>query len=304
MSKVRKIWGPVTGIIGDLIMGLPMLTYFEKKYPGSYKYWVIQKKCSQCAPLYFNHPLIDRIKITDEWDEFGEYDKNLIAECEIGTNTSPSGWKHSSQDWYNNVSCVEETAFMAGISNLRDVLSVDELKPRLYKWFDVGFPNVTSTYAKSRNVSKEQYHNNIAIWPFAGSDASLGRSPSPSWWDVLIDNLIKNGYTVSHYGMPWDPKLSNSEGYKTYPHLSYFEQVKSALASRLVVGTDSGAMWVMGAYSHPAINLMTNWLPNHRENLLALEPINDNGQTFHEIGGCDNIPIEKVLYNILERVPL
>ena len=55
-------------------MGLPILNYYEKKYPGSYKYWVIQKKCAQCAPLYFNHPLIDRIKITDEWDEFGDYD--------------------------------------------------------------------------------------------------------------------------------------------------------------------------------------------------------------------------------------
>jgi len=282
-------------------MGIPMLTYFEKKYPDSYKYWVIQKRCAQCAPLYFNHPLIDRIKITDEWEEFGEYDKSLISQCDIGAGTTTAEWEHSSPDWYNKVSCVEETAYMAGITDLRKELSPEEMKPRLHKWFNVGHPVITSTYAKFENENKEEYHNNIAIWPFAGSP---GRSPSPVWWNVLVDNLIRNGYTVSHYGMPWDPILSNLEGYKAFPHLSYFEQVKSALASRIAVGTDSGAMWVMGAYSHPAINLMTNWLPDHRENLLALEPINDNGQTFYEKGGCDNISAKRVFDNILERASL
>ena len=153
----------------------------------------------------------------------------------------------------------------------------------------------------SKNENQEQYHNNIAIWPFAGSQ---GRSPSPKWWNVLIDGLIFKGYTVSHYGMPWDPILSNLKGYKTFPNLSYFDQVKAALASRLVIGTDSGAQWVMGAYSHPAINLMTNWLPDHRTNLLALEPVNDNGQTFHAMGGCDNIPIRQVINNVIEKAPL
>jgi len=297
-----KIWGPVSGIIGDLIMGLPMLNYYEKKYPGSYKYWVIQKKCSQCAPIFLNHPLIDRLKISDEWDEFGDYDKELIAECEIKTRPSANiGWKHSSPDWYNTVSCVKETAYMAGISDLKDILSEDEMKPKLYKWFDVGLPIVTSTYAKQANLGTVKYRNNIAIWPFAGSP---GRSPTPEWWNLLIDNLIKRGYTVHHYGLPSDPILSELKGYRTFPELSYFDQVKAALASQLVIGTDSGAQWVMGAYSHPAINLMTNWLPNHTQNLLALEPVNDNGVTFLETGGCDNIHVGRVLKNILERVPL
>ena len=300
-DKRLKIWGPLSGIIGDLIMGLPILSYYEKKYPNSYKYWVIQKKCSQCAPLYFNHPLIDRIKITDEWSEFGEHDKRLLAECDIATRPATTGWKHSSTDWYNKVSCVQETAFVAGVPDLLDILDEEQLKPKLYKWFDVGEPVVTSTYSRERAQVRKNYYNNIAIWPFAGSP---GRSPSPAWWNSLIDNLISNGYTVSHYGMPWDPILSHKHGYEVYPHLSYFEQVKSALASRLVLGTDSGAMWVMGAYNHPAINLMTNWLPNHNQNLLALEPVNDNSRTFFEKGGCDNIDVKSVFYSILETVPL
>lgn len=282
-------------------MGLPILNYYEKKYPNSYKFWTIQKKCSQCAPLYLNHPLIDRIKITDKWSEFGDYDKELISQCDIKTRPATTGWAHSSVDWYNKVSCVQETAFVAGIPDLLEVLNEEELRPKLHRWFETGEPVVTSTYSKGPSQEQKQCHNNIAIWPFAGSP---GRSPSPTWWNSLIDKLINNGYTVSHYGMPWDPKLSHKNGYKTYPHLSYFEQVKAALASRLAVGTDSGAMWVMGAYTHPAINLMTNWLPNHNQNLLALEPINRAAHTFFEKSGCDNIEVKKVLYEIMERVPL
>ena len=298
MNKNFSIWGMSYGIIGDLIMALPMLTYFEKKHPNSYKYWVIDKKCAQSAPLYFNHPLIDRIKITDEWDSFGAQDELLMNACDL---VIPKGAQHDDPDYYNFRSKIEETACMNGITDIKDILTEEELKPRLCKWFDVGVPAVTSTYAKSKNENQEQYHNNIAIWPFAGSQ---GRSPSPKWWNVLIDGLIFKGYTVSHYGMPWDPILSNLKGYKTFPNLSYFDQVKAALASRLVIGTDSGAQWVMGAYSHPAINLMTNWLPDHRTNLLALEPVNDNGQTFHAMGGCDNIPIRQVINNVIEKAPL
>ena len=298
MNKDFSIWGMSYGIIGDLIMALPMLTYFEKKYPNSYKYWVIDKKCAQCAPIYFNHPLIDRIKITDEWTSFGPQDQNLMNTCDI---IIPKGAQHDIPDYYNYRSKVEETARMNGIIDITDILTEDEMKPKLYKWFDVGLPKVTSTYAKTPIKDKTIYGNNIAIWPFAGSP---GRSPTPQWWNLLIDNLIKRGYTVYHYGLPSDPILSELKGYRTFPELSYFAQIKAALASQLVIGTDSGVQWVMGAYSHPAINLMTNWLPNHTQNLLALEPINDNGVTFLETGGCDNIHAGRVLKNILERVPL
>ena len=33
MNKNFKIWGTSYGLIGDLIMSLPILNYFEKKYP-------------------------------------------------------------------------------------------------------------------------------------------------------------------------------------------------------------------------------------------------------------------------------
>ena len=64
MDKNFKIFGVRAGLIGDSIMALPILNYLENKYSNSYKIWVIEKKCSQAAPIYINHPLIDKILIS------------------------------------------------------------------------------------------------------------------------------------------------------------------------------------------------------------------------------------------------
>jgi ADP-heptose:LPS heptosyltransferase len=293
-----KILGMANAVIGDIIMSLPMLTYFEKKYKNSYKYFLIEKKCSQATQLFINHPLIDRIKITDNWDSYGESDSKIASQCDIVMPNKP---EHTDALWYNTKNCIVETAEMRGIFDLEKVLTEEEMFPKLYKWFDVGLPNVKSTYSKEGIILGNEYHNNISIWPFAGT---LGRSPSPEWWSIVVDRLIDEGYSVCHYGMPNDPILSNRIGYYTHPQLSYFDQVKAALASRITIGTDSGAMWVMGAYSHPAINLMTNWLDNHHSNFMALKPVNKNGFTFFAEGGCDNIPPDLIVDNVKKRAIL
>ena len=56
-----RIWGTAFSLIGDLI-GLPQLNYFKNKYNNIYVHFVIHKKISYCAPLFFNHPLL--IKFT------------------------------------------------------------------------------------------------------------------------------------------------------------------------------------------------------------------------------------------------
>ena len=300
-----KIWGMSYGLIGDLIMGLPMLTYFEKKYPGSYKYWVIEKKCSITAPIFLNHPLIDRIKITDEWSCIGEVDRNLRSDCDI--RTTHGDWKHLSPTWYNDVSCVEETARIAGVDDITDVLTEDELKPSLCRWFDVGLPDSVSTYSRTHDSDLSEFDNNIALWPFATGEFSDKhsqlRSPSQNWWGMLIAKLADAGYSVYHYGRHSEPSLSESANYKRFTHLSFFQQVKAAMAAKLVMGPDTGSMWVMGAYSHPAINLITNHMPNHTSNLLALAPVNDNAVNLFGDGcRCDNINTDDVMQKIKEKI--
>jgi ADP-heptose:LPS heptosyltransferase len=58
-----KIWGVRSGMIGDMIMALPILNWLEQIYPHSYKYWVIGQRFSQALPLFINHPMIDKIHI-------------------------------------------------------------------------------------------------------------------------------------------------------------------------------------------------------------------------------------------------
>ena len=61
-----KIWGTSFSLIGDLIMSLPQLTYYKKKFKDTYIYFVIHKKIAYSAPLFFNHPYIDKILISGE----------------------------------------------------------------------------------------------------------------------------------------------------------------------------------------------------------------------------------------------
>jgi hypothetical protein len=278
-GKEMKIWGVTHGLIGDLVAGLPLLNYFEKKYPGSYKYWGIERKCAFTAPIFFNHPLIDRIKIGDNWGTPGDYDDRLRSECQIQLPQRGDELSHSSADWYNNYSMVEETAIARGIYDIKEILSEDEMKPQLYKWFDVGLPNPHAhTYTKEHRNDLSFYSNNIAIWPFSqGQTPGDGRNSGPGWWNNLIQVLVNEGFTVSHYGRSTDPTLSTLSHYKKMTHLSYLDAVKASLAAQVIIGTDSGAMWTFGAYSHPAIHLMTNWLPNHHQNFAALAPVNDKG---------------------------
>ena len=307
-DKNFKIWGVSFSLIGDLIVGLPQLTYFEKKYPGSYKYWGIHKKMSHAAPLFYNHPLIDRIKITDTWGGFGEYDYKLASDCDITTrdidherktllNARPEDY------WYNRHDIIEQIARMSGISDIREVLTEEELRPKLYKWFDADFDAIEKNegYTKARTSSGKIPNKSIVIWPFSGYNHWPSRSPSPHWWNVLVDTLINNGFTVFHCGWIEEPHVSNLDGYNRCVDLSFFEQVKISLATNLAIGADSGSMWTLGAYSFPAIHLMTNWRDGHVENFSAMNPVNVNGTSFFASPMTDGWNHQEVLERVWEN---
>lgn len=305
MTKPIKIWGMSYGLIGDLIAGLPLLTYFEKKYPNSYKYWVIEKKCSFIAPIFFNHPLIDKIKITDNWGSIGDLDKAEMSKCDILVPYGASV-KHSSPDWWNHYDLVEETALLHGINDLTDVLEEHEMFPKLYKWFDIGIDNPNShTYTKSNLNYVRPFNNSVAIWPFGQGDKAHGRNPTVGWYDTLIKKLNSRGINVYHYGRKSEQQLSNSSNYKKMTNLSFFDQLKACLASDVVLGPNTGPMWIVGAYSHSAIHLMTNYLPTHVSNPLSLAPYNKNSINIFvpkNSQGCSAIDIDEVIENIMIKI--
>ena len=262
---------------------------------------------SHAAPLFYNHPLIDRIKITDTWGGFGEYDYKLASDCDITTrdidherktllNARPEDY------WYNRHDIIEQIARMSGISDIREVLTEEELRPKLYKWFDADFDAIEKNegYTKARTSSGKIPNKSIVIWPFSGYNHWPSRSPSPHWWNVLVDTLINNGFTVFHCGWIEEPHVSNLDGYNRCVDLSFFEQVKISLATNLAIGADSGSMWTLGAYSFPAIHLMTNWRDGHVENFSAMNPVNVNGTSFFASPMTDGWNHQEVLDRVWE----
>lgn len=298
-GKNFKIWGVRANVIGDQIMALPILNYLEKKFPDSYKYWCISNKISQSAPLYLNHPLIDKIKVTDDWElPSGKNDIDIIRSCNLIINVMPP---HVIEDWYNYYDCVQETAIMAGIDidDFEKVLSDEERMPRLYKWFESGKTNYSCVgyNPKYEKIKEEPF---VAVFPFASYGKEPYRSPSLEKWKSITNDIVKNfGYNIYHFGFVTEPDICDiQEKYFKFTEMSFFDQIKLSLDSKICIGTDSGSMWVIGAYSHPSINLITNHCKNHNKNLLALAPKNKNGINIFSQGDINLIENKEVLEKI------
>jgi len=270
-GKNFKVLGVRQSLIGDCIMSLPVLQFVEKRRPNSYKYWHVAKKCSQSAPLFYNHPLIDKIVITDCEEGFGPKDIELAKQCDFVFNTTP---QHPfGECWHDHRNMLQETWVMAGIDLKEfEALTEEEKTPSLTKWF---------------NTNRES--NTIAVHCFAGYGRDNHRSPNKEWWAELIESLTKQGFKVIRLGHPKEPELTKCNDLR---HLSFLEQIQIALGCDMYIGTDSGFSLVMGAYSHPQITLLTNWNVNHFQNPTCLQPINKNNiSLFNEFikGGCSGI---------------
>ena len=282
---IMKIWGFRCAGLGDMVASLPLLTYMEKWHPGSYKYWSILKKCSQAAPMFMNHPLIDKIVISSEWENESSEFIDLKNSCDvIVDDRSP----HYKRDWWANGENQIDLHFKsAGIFDHHDVLSEEELLPKLYKWWtnpsDVKGPNTgySQRFTKLGDQSKR-----IAIVPFAHYGQHPGRYPGRDWWQVVVEMLIEEGYEVLHLGWINDPVIV---GTTRLVDEDYFTQIKHALDTKLVISSDAGTAWYIAAFGHPMITVMTYWSPGHLENPMAYCPPNPNVTQLFDPTACERI---------------
>lgn len=295
-DKNFKIYGFRGSLIGDQIMTLPMLTYLEKRFPGSYKYFQISRKCAHAAPLYFNHPLIDKIVISDCEEGMGPNDIKIAKECDIVFNVMPQ--HPMQQDWPNFRNIFEETWVMGGLPlSEYNLLTEEEKRPKLVKWFNV----------------EKQTPKTIALWPCAGYGRENTRNPSEKWYLSLINLISKEGYNIIQFGHPNDYNFNQTiniqkEWFKInfncLNSLPFFEQIKMSLGCDLAIATDSGSSLVLGAYEMPQITLLTNHFPNHVQNLEAFATNNPNNINFVSLNGADNTDIIKVVEKVKEIVKL
>jgi ADP-heptose:LPS heptosyltransferase len=294
MNKNFKIFGVRSGMIGDTIMALPVLNYLEILHPNSYKYWVIGKRFSQASELYINHPLIDKIHILETPEKLeSNKDIDVAKQCNVVfdiTPQHPDGTPCIDCFWWNDYSLCEETFRMAGL-NVDDYRRMpDDLKkPRLEKWFNY------NTHKKT-----------IGIWGFAGysENNNFTRNPSPKWWREMIEIILsETDYKIFQFGSEKEPDFSliNNDRVTRYNALSFFDQVKMSLGCDICINTDSGSGWVLGAYGHPQISLLSIHATNHIKNFKAFAPENHKNNNISLFGDriCDNIDKIKLL-NLLK----
>lgn len=246
-------------------MSLPLLHYHRWKYPEAYIYFVINKKVSQCAPLFINHSMIDKIIITDNWEDnaASPREMKIKSECDLVFNITPPVHIH---EWYNQFDCVEMVWMMAGmpLEALRKECPESLRKPKLTPWWK----NTTMDYSGACSA------NSIAIWPFAGYGTDNPRNLSPAWFKRLVEELECRGYKAVHFGHSSEPDIGAS--YRM-TDLSFFEQIRLSVACGSYISSDSGSGWVLGAYGLKGLHLVRPWFSNHNSNLLALAPVNENG---------------------------
>jgi hypothetical protein len=263
-------------------MALPLICVLKKLYGEDCRItWPISRKCVQAAPLYIDQPGINSIYVTKEEEFLNQQELNWIkSEFDLFINPSPNHpWE---SDWYNHRSCVEETMLMAGeqyFETYKNLLPRAIQAPRLYPWWD----------------TKERFERTVAIHTTAGYGKDFNRSPSLKWWRELTSELVRKKYKVFQFGHQND--LTPACVYQRFNELSLFEQIQIAEKCEYYIGTDSGFSWIMGALGKKQVSLITNWLPNHRSNPLALAPTNckNNATNLFAEGGCDNIDANKVL---------
>jgi ADP-heptose:LPS heptosyltransferase len=289
MEKQIKIWGVRSGMIGDMIMALPILNWLGQIYPHSYKYWAIGQRFSQALPLFINHPMIDKIHILKTAERLSDPDDIKIAQnCDVHFNITPEhpdGTPGINCFWWNEYNLCEETFRMAGLNIEEYKKMPKELqKPKLEKWFE-------------SNINKKT----IGIWPFAAYGKEPQRSPSLEWWENLLPEIICLGYTIHIFGHPNDPQIKINNSYQNklldLRSLSFFDQIKMSLECELCINTDSGSGWVLGAYGHRQISLLSNTAPNHHKNYLAFAPINyyNNNISLFALDNCSNIKHEDII---------
>lgn len=287
-GKNFKIWGVRFALAGDMVFSLPILNYLELLYPNSFKYWAISPKCSQFAPIFFNHPLINQIRITESSEGLGPKDVEIAESSDLIINVAPhhpDGMPGTTEKscWWNYYTVYEESFRMADfdVKNYRQM--PEELRyPRLERWFAI-----------------ENYNNTIGIWGFSSYGLNK-RSPSIEKWTEIIKNLLCKGYTIFQFGGENDPHFDIPEFYDKifrFNNLEIFSQIKKSLGCQVNIHTNSGIGAILGGYGAKQITLLTNDAPYHTQNLTAFAPLNykNNNINLTSLGGFDNLAHEDVL---------
>lgn len=298
--SIKKILIGRASLIGDIIMSLPMVRFFAQKFPDAELHFPMDDGLFERAGFLLEG--LDYIKAIVPVNP--QTAAAIAGQYDFATNPYPS---HPSETptylpaWWNCFDLIQETFRMGAFhfysefcdwiaSNPSNAYPVIKFVPQTVSGLDFG-----------------DRQKLIAIWPFAARGELTPRSPSVSWWKNTISALISSGYTVVHCGHPKDYNFTQDFNsyhgkYINCTHLSLRENISVSLMAKVVIGTDSGAGWIIGAIGHPQITLLPIHAPNHFKNFTAFAPFNCKGNIINiiDLYPADNISVGKVLTAIKE----
>ncbi len=296
-GKDIRVFGFRGSQIGDTVMAAPLMAWCRKRWPDCYIYWQVARKHSHAVPLWYNHPLIDQLVISDGNEGMGPRDIAIAQKCNVVFNVMP---EHPEPQvvWPNVRSIWAETFLMAGLplSEYHSLSPYDQ-RAHLAQWFEV----------------EKRPRKTIALWPcaqYGQVQAWHPRNASYYWYERLVAALRWDlGLDVYQMGHPNDfpggAPLVGERGItdKDLRHLSFMDQIKFSLGCGLVIGTDSGAGLAIGAYEQvPQISLLTNHYPGHTTNLTAFSTNSPLNRSIVGVGSADNISIGEVIKAVKEMV--
>lgn len=254
---MKRYCGMHCGRFGDLYMATVAARALKAVDPEAHLTFTIGCDYREAAPLFLNHPHIDRIRILHSTGAAGhdEMDKAWIAAQGFDLVFDPQADHQHWDPWWKKRPQPLEICHMHGI----DPAAAGGAKIEMARWFD-----------------PIPFDKTVAFAPFPAWYAGLDPSNNDKALSIeraqeVVDYLIGKGWQVLQVGAAAEPQLRGTTKLTT----DYFGSVRRVLGCRAFIGGDTGMMWLMSGYDFPCLGIYA-----HRyygaANVRNIQPINPN----------------------------
>ena len=268
---------------GDLFMGTVAARCLKAIEPDSHLTYVISADYAECAPLFIDHPHIDRVHILNRSrDGFNEVDLEWIKSQRFDHVFNPMQDHDHSRPWWRERHQALEAVYMHYIP----IGAQETGKIEMAKWFKV----------------HKQYENCVAFAAFPGwvdGRGNMGSDKAFSWdrANAIVGIINDLGYRALQVGSSGEPNLN---GDVVRLDTSYFESVRNILGCKLMVMGDSGLNWLLSGYDFPVLGMYSNKYYG-ADKIAHIQPVNPNG-TYLDAPNVNDIPLEVIFAAIKEKL--
>lgn len=219
----------------DIIASLPMLELIHDNFGETYNILSIAQKCKDIVPYIKSHKKINEIKISDHYDNLGEIDYKIIKSCDFYINPKPVHPKEI--DWYNYRTLIQETCLMGSLD-----YNLININPKLDYFFNL------NTCKNFKIVIQKKFYD---------EELQMEIGPDDYFWESLLEDDIFKNIKIYYIN-----DFTNLE-----------EKINLIKNSNLMISPESDISWLINCFNIiQQINLISNFYPNHINNLLAFAP--------------------------------